>query len=70
MPPFYQLGGHKHSGSRDIMIFVCHVTLFIGTFRGNGHCDSGNIMVLACHKILQYHMIKESCDFVGNSLSR
>ena len=22
-----KFGGHRHSGSRDIMIFVCHVTL-------------------------------------------
>ena len=22
-----KFGGHRHSGSREIMIFVCHVTL-------------------------------------------
>ena len=27
MSPFSMFGGHKHSVSRDIMIFVCHVIL-------------------------------------------
>ena len=39
-------------------------------FCGHRHCGSDNIMVLACHVILQDHVIKGSCDFIGRSPSR
>ena len=38
-------------------------------FGVNRYCVSGDIMGLVCHVILQYHMIKGLCDFMGQSSS-
>ena len=55
-----------------------HVTLWVAAhkvsyhpvkFGGLSHSGSGFIMNLVCHVILQDHMIKESCDFMGGSPS-
>ena len=37
----------------------------------DGHCHFGSevMMHLVCHVILQDHLIKESCDFMGASTS-
>ena len=35
-----------------------------------GHYDNGNIKILAYHVILQDHMIKGSCDFMGRNPPR
>ena len=37
---------------------------------GYSHSDSGVITVLVCHVILQYHVIRGSCDFMDESPSR
>ena len=34
-------------------------------FGGHRHCSSEDIMVLICHVILQEHVIKASCNFMG-----
>ena len=34
-----------------------------------GNCGSGDVVTLVCHLILQDHMIKGSCDFIGRSPS-
>ena len=39
-------------------------------FGGHRHSDNGDIVLPVCHVILQDHMIKVSCDFIGRSLSR
>ena len=39
-------------------------------FGGHRYSDSGDIMVFVCHVILQDHVIKKPCDFIGWSLSR
>ena len=31
------------------------------------HCGSWDKMTLKCHVILQYHMIKWLCDFMGGA---
>ena len=31
---------------------------------------SGDVMVLACHVMLQDHLIRGSCDFMGSNPSR
>ena len=38
-------------------------------FGGHRHCGSENIMISVCSVILQDHVIKESCDFMGRSLT-
>ena len=35
----------------------------------HGHCGSVDTIVLVCHVISQGHVIKESCDFMGESSS-
>ena len=59
---------HKTTWSQD------HVTLWAGAqpgsyhpvkLGGNRHCGSEGIIILVCHMILQYHVIKESYDFMG-----
>ena len=57
-----KLVGHRHHVSRDIMVFVCHVTLedhvAIATlFGGHSHFGSG-VMISVCHAISQDHVIK------------
>ena len=39
-------------------------------FDGQKHCVSGCIMILVNPVILQDHVIKGSCDFLGRGLSR
>ena len=39
-------------------------------FGGHKRCVSGDIIVLDCRTILQSHMIKGSCGFMGRSPSR
>ena len=39
--------------------FVCH-----------RYCGSRDIIILVCHVIYEDHMIKVSCDFIGNIPSR
>ena len=73
--------GRRHS--RDKMVFIFDMTLqnppdqsFItlwfashhpAKFGGHGHCGSGDIMLLVCQGILQDHIVKPSCDFMGRS---
>ena len=34
-------------------------------FGGRRYCGSKDIMLLVCHVISQHHVIKGSCDFMG-----
>ena len=47
-------------------LIVCHHP---AKFSGYAHYGSGDILVLVCHEISQYHVIKESCDFMVESPS-
>ena len=38
-------------------------------FGGQIHSGSGDIMILVYHVILQDHLVKELCDFIGRSPS-
>ena len=38
-------------------------------FNGHAHCGSKD-MTLMCHVMLQDHVIKGSCDFMGKNQSR
>ena len=61
-------------------IMSSRVTLWVGApivrshhpakFGGQRHCGSRYKMVLVCHVILQDHVIKGLCDFMGSSQSR
>ena len=53
------------------------VTLWLGApigkyhpakFGGHMHCGSADVMALVCHAMLQNHVIKGSCDFMGRNL--
>ena len=62
-----KFSGHRHCGSADIMVLVCHVISqdlviegscdFVShdppKWGGQGHCSSVEIMVLNYHVILQ-----------------
>ena len=64
-----KFGGHRHCGSRDIMIFVCYVTsqnhvihhdtlpikVRYHPVKIGGHSNSGSrdIMIFVCHVTLQ-----------------
>ena len=37
-------------------------------FGGHMHCGSADVMALVCHVMLQNHVIKGSCDFMGRNL--
>ena len=39
-------------------------------FGDHRHCGSGDVMILGRQVILQDHVIKESCDFMGRISSR
>ena len=34
-------------------------------FGSHSHSDSGVMMILVCRVISQNHVVKESCDFIG-----
>ena len=40
------------------------VSQHIAELSDHRHCGSGDILVLVCHFISQYHLTKESCDFM------
>ena len=54
------ISGHKSCEMGDIIF----------SLGGHRHYGSGDMMVLVYHLILQDHVIKGSCDFMGKSLSR
>ena len=73
-----RFGSHNHSGSRDAMDFPHDLArprdqsvIWLYGFEPlklrprHRHCGSGDMMVLVCHVILQVHVMKRSCDFIG-----
>ena len=46
------------------------VKYYLATFISHRHCGSEDIVILVCHVILQNHVLKEPCDFIGTSLSK
>ena len=78
-----KFGGHRHSGSGDIMVFNYHVTLQDHMIKelfefmiwrpskyDHRHRGSGGIMVLVCQGISQDDLIKRPCDFLGKRPSK
>ena len=45
------------------------VSHHLAKFIRHRHCGSGDLAVLAFHVILQDHVVKGSCDFIGGNPS-
>ena len=52
----------------DFMVIPLMVSHHRTKFGGHRHCGKGDIMVLVCQEILQNHIIKRSCYFMGRPI--
>ena len=65
--------GHRHYGSGDTMVLICHLTSqdhsrarhFAAKFGSYRQCIPGDIMMLVGQMISENHVLKGSCDFMG-----
>ena len=59
-------GVHRHSASRDVMVFLCHTTLQDQEAKGctNFHSASRDVMVFLCHTTLQDQEAKGCTNFL------
>ena len=73
---FSKFTGHRPCGSSAAAAKIVYVTLqdhlikvSVIFMEGNSsfYIPCQDRMILVCHVILQYHVTKESCDFMGRS---
>ena len=54
---------------KDVVLKPVMVSHHFAKINGHRHCDSEDLMVLVCHMIMQNHVIKMLCEFIGGSSS-